>query len=153
MLSQLNTQVQNLYEIDYNLWVMETVKHLKNRDFSILDLENLVQEINDLGKRDKRKLENLLTRLLEHLLKLGYWDLEKERNRGHWQGKIRTFRKQIQRELRDSPSLKGYCQEIFEDCYQDARHIVSDKAQLPIDRFPQFPMATLEKILDEDWLP
>lgn len=153
MLSQVNHKVQSLYETDYNLWVLETVRNLQNRDFGMLDLENLIQEVYDLGKRDKRKLENLLTRLLEHLLKLQYWDLEKEINKGHWQGEIRTFRKQIKKELRDSPSLKGYCQEIFEECYQDAREIVSDKSQIPIDRFPQFPMAKLDEVLDEDWFP
>lgn len=151
MLSQIDTKTQNLYEMDYNLWVLETVKKLQNRDFSTLDLENLIEEVSDLSRREKRKLESLLTRLIEHLLKLGYWNSEKERNFGHWQGEIRTFRKQIKRELRDSPSLKSYCQEIFEECYQDAREIVSDKSQLPINHFPKTPIAKLEQILDENW--
>ena len=143
----------SLYEMDYNLWVLETVKKLQARDFSRLDLENLIEEVVDLGRRDKRKLENLLTRLIEHLLKLAYWDAERERNIGHWQGEIRTFRKQIKKELRDSPSLKNYCHEIFEECYQDAREIVRDKSQLPIEHFPQVPIAKLEQILDLEWFP
>jgi hypothetical protein len=153
MFTQEITTPSSLYEMDYNLWVLETVKKLQAQDFSTLDLENLIEEVVDLGRRDKRKLENLLTRLIEHLLKLAYWDAERERNIGHWQGEIRTFRKQIKKELRDSPSLKNYCHEIFEECYQDAREIVRDKSQLPIEHFPQVPIAKLEQILDLEWFP
>jgi len=153
MLSQVNKKTINLYETDYNLWVLETVKKLQNRDFTKLDLENLIEEVNDLSRRDKRKLENLLTRLIEHLLKLAYWDSERERNIGHWQGEIRGFRKQIKKELRSSPSLKNYCQEIFEECYQDAKEIVSDKSLISLDKFSKLPIAKLEQILDENWFP
>ena len=153
MFTQVNTKIQSLYKTDYNLWVLETVQKLQNQDFSNLDLENLIDEVIDLSRRDKRKLENLLTRLIEHLLKLAYWDSERERNIGHWQGEIRAFRKQIKKELRSSPSLKNYCQEIFEECYQDAKEIVSDKSLISLDKLPKFPIAKLEQILDENWFP
>lgn len=153
MFAQVNTKIQSLYKIDYNLWVLETVQKLQNRDFASLDLENLIDEVIDLSRRDKRKLENLLTRLIEHLLKLAYWDSERERNIGHWQGEIRAFRKQIKKELRSSPSLKNYCQEIFEESYQDAKEIVSDKSLISLDKFPKLPIAKLEQILDENWFP
>jgi len=153
MWTEAQTKQKSLYEVDYHLWILETIQQLKNRNFSDLDLENLIEEIADLGRRDKRKLESLLTRLLEHLLKLAYWDSEKERNLGHWQGEIRTFRKQIKRELSASPSLKKYCQDIFQDCYQDAREIISDRSQIPLARFPETPIAQLEQALDENWFP
>ncbi len=146
-------QGQSLYDVDYHLWVLETVNQLQNQDFDSLDLENLIDELCDLSRREKRKLESLLTRLFEHLLKLGYWESEFAQNQAHWQGEILNFRKQIKRELRASPSLKPYLAEIFEECYQDARELLATRSQLPISHFPKTPIANLETVLDEAWLP
>ncbi|MCA2879574.1 MAG: DUF29 domain-containing protein [Microcystis sp. M046S1] len=151
MLIQEKSSTKTLYETDYNLWVLDAVKQLENQNFKSVDWENLIEEVLDLSERKKRKLESLLTRLIEHLLKIKYWQSEKDRNFGHWQGEVRTFRKQINKELKASPSLKVYCQEIFEECYQDAREIVSDRSQLPLSKFPEKEIASLEQVLDENW--
>jgi hypothetical protein len=153
MATELKNKMKSLYDTDYNLWVLETVKKLNDGDFENIDLENLIEEVSDLGRRDRRKIENLLMRLIEHLLKLGYWESEREKNQGHWKGEIRNFRKQIKKELKVSPSLKRYLEEIFEESYQDSREIVSDKSQLPLNTFPEKPITSLEQILDENWLP
>ncbi|MBE9223249.1 DUF29 domain-containing protein [Cyanobacterium stanieri LEGE 03274] len=153
MVAPLKTEPQNLYDTDYNLWVLETVKKLENRDLDSLDWENLIEEVLDLSKRDKRKLESLLMRLIEHLLKLGYWDFERERNRGHWEREIFNFRKQINRLLIDSPSLKNHLRDQFNLCYEDGRKLASKHSQLPLNTFPDKPIAYLDKILDENWLP
>ncbi|MGI0483664.1 DUF29 domain-containing protein [Geminocystis sp. CENA526] len=153
MVAQLVKKQTNLYNTDYNLWILETVKKLENRDLDSLDWENLIEEVLGLSRSDKRKLESLLTRLIEHLLKIGYWETEKERNRAHWEGEIINFRKQIKRLLKDSPSLKPYLKDFLEECYQDSRAIVSKKSQLPLNTFPEEPIAPLEQILDENWLP
>lgn len=65
--------------------------------FNSLDLDNLIEEVLSLSRSDKRKLESLLMRLIEHLLILQYWESEQERNRGHGQREIINFRKQINR--------------------------------------------------------
>jgi hypothetical protein len=153
MVAELIKNQKDLYNTDYNLWVLETVNKLEKRDLDSLDWDNLIEEVLDLSRRDKRKLESLLMRLIEHLLILLYWDLEKERNRGHWQGEIINFRKQIKRILKDSPSLKPYLKDVFEECYQDGRDIASQHSQLVLDTFPEKPIASLEQILDENWLP
>ena len=144
---------KSLYETDYNLWVLEMVEKLKKQEFSGLDLANLIEEVEDLSRRDKKKLKSLLRLLFEHLLKLIYWQSEITSNQGHWRGEIRNFRKQIKDELQDSPSLKNYVNGVLNECYQDSREILSDKTQLPLSAFPEEPIATLEQILDEDWLP
>ena len=73
MLIQEKSSTKTLYDTDYNLWVLETVKQLGKREFNALDLENLIEEVSDLSRRDKNKLKSLLRNLCEHLLKLAYW--------------------------------------------------------------------------------
>ncbi|MBE9176003.1 DUF29 domain-containing protein [Synechocystis salina LEGE 06155] len=153
MVAELRKTNTSLYETDYNLWVLETVAKLKNKDLDNLDWENLIEEVLGLGRSEKRKLESLMTRLMEHILKLGYWQSKRNYNQNHWRREIRNFRKQIKRELKASPSLKNYLVQIFDELYQDARELLADDSGLPIDMFPEYPIATLEQILDEDWLP
>jgi len=152
MVAELIKQ-KSLYETDYNLWVLEMVEKLKKQEFSGLDLANLIEEVEDLSRRDKRKIESLCMKLIEHLLIFKYWQAEKARNRGHWQREIKNFRKQIARILEDSPSLRGYLQERFSRCYKDGRELSADHSQLPLSTFPEEPIANLDQILDEDWLP
>jgi len=153
MLAESRQTNKSLYDTDYHLWVIETVNQLERREFNILDLENLIEELSDLSRREKRKLESLLTRLFEHLLKLKYWQSERVQNQYHWQAEILNFRKQIQKELKSSPSLKPYLLEIFAECYQDSREIVSTRSQILLEIFPSEAIANLDQILDENWLP
>ena len=153
MLLELEKKSTTLYDTDYNLWVLETVKQLQNKDYHSLDLENLIEEVSDLSKRDKRKLESLLMRLIEHLLILQYWESERERNRGHWEKEIFNFRKQIKRLLIDSPSLNNYLRNQLNSCYEDGRKMASKHSQLSLNTFPDKEIAHLEQVLDENWLP
>ncbi|MGI0481846.1 DUF29 domain-containing protein [Geminocystis sp. CENA526] len=153
MIAQLKTETKSLYDIDYNLWVLDTVNKLENKEFNDLDLDNLIEEVSALSRRDKKKLKSLLRNLLEHLLKIKYWESEIERNQSHWRGEIMNFRQLIRDELQDSPSLKRYLSEIYEECYQDAREIASIRSQLPLETFPKNSIEPLEQILDENWLP
>lgn len=59
-----------LYDKDYQLWLEQTIAQLQTQDFSDIDLENLIEEIKSLGKRDKRAICSYLMRLCEHLLKV-----------------------------------------------------------------------------------
>lgn len=152
MVAELIKQ-KNLYETDYNLWVLDMVEKLKRQEFSGLDLANLIEEVEDLSRREKKKLKSLLIKLYEHLLKLKYWHSEYERNKGHWRSEIRNFRQLINMELEDSPSLRLYIAENFIGCYEKGRLLVADKSQLPLSTFPEHPIANIDQILDEDWLP
>jgi hypothetical protein len=106
-----------------------------------------------LGKSERRALESLLTRLLEHLLKLTYWQSQRDYNQAGWKKEIRNFRIQIKKILKDSPSLKSYLREILQECYLDARNLLIDETQLDASIFPLEVSANLEEILDENWLP
>ncbi|MFN5514115.1 MAG: DUF29 domain-containing protein [Cyanobacteriota bacterium] len=153
MVAELRKIDKSLYETDYNLWVLETVDKLRRRELGALDWENLIEEVEALSRRDKKKLKSLLIKLFEHLLKLRYWSSEYLRNKGHWEGEIRNFRQLIQLELADSPSLKPYLAEELSDCYEKGRCLAADRSQLPLSVFPSAPIADLERVLNEDWFP
>jgi hypothetical protein len=142
-----------LYEVDFNLWLEETAKLLRQGQLEQLDIENLLEEIEAMGRSEKRAVASLLTRLFEHLLKLTYWRSQQEYNIRHWRGEILNFRKQIKRELKASPSLKPYLLNILDECYQDAREIVAETSGLSLELFPEIPIANGDQLLDEQWFP
>ncbi|WP_250124599.1 DUF29 domain-containing protein [Chroococcidiopsis sp. CCMEE 29] len=155
MTTQLPEVNQNsaLYDQDYCLWLETTVKLLRERRFEALDLDSLVEEIEGLAKADKRELRNRLTILLEHLLKLAYWEEERQTCARGWKNTIREQRRQIKLLVNDSPSLKPFLLEIFADCYAEAREDASEKTSLPIDTFPEHCPFTSEETLNLDYLP
>jgi len=125
----------SLYETDYYLWLKTTVHHLRDRDFSAIEWENLIEELESIGKSEKRALQSLLTRLLEHLFKLAYWESEKARSGNHWASEIVNFRDQIQAYLKDSPSLRSQLPILYDislrirlkfefNCYLTLIHIL-----------------------------
>jgi hypothetical protein len=72
---------KTLYEQDFYLWIRTTINQLQARQFERVDLENLLEELASMGRSEKRTIKSLLTRLLEHLLKLKYWQAEREKRR------------------------------------------------------------------------
>ncbi len=153
MTVEINKSVETLYDKDYSLWLEETIKQLRLKEFSEVDLENLIEELESMGRSDKRTLKSLLTRLFEHLLKIGYLDSEREYNTNKWKVEIRTFRQQIADLLNDSPNLKNYLESIFEECYNRARKNMIDLTGLSSQVFPDTPISNIQETLDENWLP
>jgi hypothetical protein len=143
----------DLYEKDYYLWIEKTISLLENHQFSDLDLDNLIEEISDMGKSQRQSLKSYLTRLLEHLLKLVYWQSELEYNQRGWKNEIRNFRLQIKQIIEDSPSLKPYLSEIFLPCYQNARKLFLDLSGMAENLVSLDPICTIEQALNEDWFP
>jgi hypothetical protein len=149
----MNITISNLYDSDYQLWLESTINQLRRGDFQAVDWPNLLEELADLGKNNRRALKSLLTRLLEHLLKLTYWQSQRDYNQAGWKKEIRNFRLQIADLLADSPSLKSYLREILAKCYLDARNLLIDETKLDASIFPLEVLASLEEILDQNWLP
>ena len=116
--------VKNLYEQDFSLWIEDTINKLKTRDHDNLDLENLIEEVESLGKSQRKAVRSFLVRLLEHLLKRCYVPMS-DCYRG-WEIEIRNFRQRLQIELEDSPSLKTFLREIFVKSYEMALENVKD---------------------------
>lgn len=124
-----NTVIRSSYEQDYLLWTEETVDRLRSKKFDSLDVENLIEEVLDLGRSQKRELKSRLGELLEHLLKRIYVTMP-DCYRG-WVESIIKQRKALKDLLADSPSLKPYFGEVFGSSYQYALDIVRNS-------YPQF---------------
>lgn len=108
----------SLYEQDFSLWLKDTATKLREGKFSEINIEALAEEIEALGRSEKQELENRLEVLLAHLLKRIYLDSTYD-NRG-WELTIAEQRRKLRRLLKQSPSLKRYFEQMFEEIYQDA---------------------------------
>ena len=93
------TDLKKLYNTDDYLWILETVKLLEAKKFNELDLENLIEELDDLGREKRHKIESLLEQIIRHLLLLQYWETERENSYRHWQSEVISFRSQINRRM------------------------------------------------------
>ncbi|WP_013323045.1 DUF29 domain-containing protein [Gloeothece verrucosa] len=142
-----------LYEQDFLLWLEKTAYLLNHKQFEELDIKNLVEEIESMGRSEKQELESRLTTIIEHLLKLIYWTEELEYNSRGWRGTVIEQRRQLKRLLKKSPSLQSYLNEMFLECYQDAREDTLQKYELPQEMFPTVPAFTVEDILNSEYLP
>jgi Domain of unknown function DUF29 len=100
------TKLSQLYERDFVLWTEEQAAGLRRAKGSNLplDWENLAEEIESLGKSDRRKLTSQIRRILHHLIKMEA-SPAKDPQAG-WRSTIRSARAEIEAVLRDSPSLR-----------------------------------------------
>ena len=138
---------KSLYESDYLLWIQETIAQLKARDFENVDIENLIEEIEDLGRFKKDELKSRLNTLLEHLLKRIYVDMPQEFN--GWQRTIREQRKRLEWLLDDNPSLKTVWNDTFDIAWRYAlRDVREDYPQYQFPNTWQFER-DVETILND----
>ncbi|REJ40477.1 MAG: DUF29 domain-containing protein [Microcystis flos-aquae TF09] len=142
--------LKQLYEIDDSQWLEETVSLLRNHQFSQLDLEHLIEELEDLGKEKKNAVASLLEQVIRHLLLLQYWTKEAEYNTIHWQEEIYNFRTQLKRKM--TANLRNYLEEELNSIYQDALGFVKIKTVNTVI-FPSQCPYSLEQLLDRSWLP
>lgn len=144
---------KTLYEQDFYLWIQTTVKLLSERKLDKLDIDNLIEEIDSMGRSEKKELKTRLIVLIEHLLKLQYWTEEKDYNTRGWRNTVVEQRRQIAYTLADSPSLKSVLNDIFIDCYKDSRNDTLRKYQLPSNLFPEESPFSLSDVLNADFIP
>ncbi len=138
--------MKKLYDRDFNLWVEATVTALKAKNMNAIDWDNLIEEVEDMGRSQKHALESYLQRLIEHLLKLKYWTQEKERCYKGWRSEVVNFRNRIKRILKKNPSLKNYLIEQYPEIYRDAIASMSEQFDIPSEE-----KIEAEKILEDNY--
>ncbi len=143
-------QLSSLYESDFNLWLETNTNLLKQRKFTQVDIEQLIEEIEDMGNNRKDALESNLMRVFQHLLK---WKYQPKNRSNSWRASITEHSLRLNKALKKSPSLKPYLKNVYEECYQDARLVASRETGLDINTFPVSCPFTSEQVLNPDYLP
>jgi hypothetical protein len=116
-----------LYDQDFYRWTQHQAALLRAGQWQELDYANLADEIEGLGKRDKRELEQRLEALLIQVLT---WWAKPEDRCGRWQSTIHTQRYELELLLRDSPSLKAQVPGLLTEVYPHAREVVLEDTGL-----------------------
>lgn len=142
--------MSTLYDSDFYAWTQEQSKLLKAHQWEQLDVENLVEELESLGRQERRELVNRLAILLGHLLK---WQYQPEKQGVSWQATIREQRRKVERLIQENPSLKSYLAEALQDAYEDGLDLAVRETGLPFTIFPASCPYTLEQALRSDFLP
>ncbi|PZD73585.1 hypothetical protein C1752_02066 [Acaryochloris thomasi RCC1774] len=149
-----------LYEQDFVTWAETTAQLLQQRKFSNIELESLIEEIQDLARRDRRQLQSRLSELLLHLLKWQYQpefrsypQTENSWNENSWARSIDKQRDGIRDLLKDSPSLKALISESLDECYTRARKGAARETRKSIEVFPTLCPYQESQILDDNFWP
>ena len=143
--------LRELYKVDDYLWLQKTIDILLARELNKLDIDNLIEELESLGKRDFSKVRSLLRQIIIHLLLLEYWTEEYEKNHHYWQIEVIAFRDDLNHSL--TRTLFNKLNDDLENIYQVAVKLVRRKTNFFTDIFPVNCPYSLEKILDNNWLP
>lgn len=138
-------KVKTLYEMDFHLWLEQTAILLKERQLDQLDIENLLEEIEGISRREKDALESNLIRVLQHLLK---WKYQPEKRSTSWSYTILEHSRRLNKSLSNSPSLKYHLENIFAECYDQACKAAALETQLPLTTFPELCPFTTVDVLD-----
>src|SRR5580658_11093024 len=104
----------SLYERDFHAWTMQQAELLRARRLDCADLDNIAEEIEDMGKNVRRGLTSRLAVLFVHLLK---WQFQPTFHGNSWRLTLKEQRRTLRRHSRDNPSLKSYLDQAMTDAY------------------------------------
>lgn len=143
-------QKEQEYEKDFYAWTIHNAQLLRKRKLSEIDIENIAEEIESMGKSEKRELMNRLIVLMAHLLK---WKLQKVRRSKSWTITIKNQRVELNDLLEESPSLKKEMEERFTHAYERAIGMAAEQTGIDEETFPKKPPFTLKECLKASYLP
>ncbi|MCX7111035.1 MAG: DUF29 domain-containing protein [Proteobacteria bacterium] len=138
------------YREDFHAWAYQNAQLLREGRFEEIDIENIAEELEDMGSSKARELESRLGVLLAHLLK---WVYQPERRSNSWRATIREQRRRIARLIKKNPSLKSVLDEAFLDGFGDARLIAMRETGINDEVFPLISPFTIENTLNDDYWP
>jgi hypothetical protein len=142
------TDLTDLYQTDFYQWTIEQSDRLRLGKFAELDLENLAEEIESLGKQQRQELRNRLGILIGHLLK---WHYQPEKQSKSWRVTIRGQRREIKYLLLQNPSLKPYLDEAILLGYAQGIDLVVQETDLDDRDLPKECPYSVEQIFDDNF--
>lgn len=138
------------YENDFLLWVEQQVELLRAKKFEQLDLNNIIEEMESMGKSLRRELGSRLKVLLMHLLKCEY---QPEKKSVSWLGTIAEQRDEIEALLEDNPSLQADVASRSQRAYAQAVRAAARETGLPETTFPPDNPYSAGQLLDHGFFP
>ncbi len=138
------------YDSDLYQWSIDQAALLRQKKLSDIDIENIAEEIESLGKSEKKSLNSTLVSLLVHMLK-NHFTPERKGNSSSWDGTIYVTRKTILSLIKTNKSFKKKIKTLLEEAYEDAAQQAMIESGLfgERDRFPKKCPWTIEEILGE----
>jgi DNA-binding helix-hairpin-helix protein with protein kinase domain len=151
--------LKNLYTEDFNRWRETIIQTVRERQFQDVDWENLITELEDMGKSDRRTFVSNLTVLIAHLLKLTVQAGVPESMKSSWYNSVDEHRDRIQQDFLENPSFKNYLASAIAEAYPRARKLAikeGNRAAFGIRKpkesdYPSECPFNLEQFLDENF--
>jgi hypothetical protein len=143
----------SLYERDYYGWIKWNVDAIREGRVQEVDWANVAEELDDMGKSEKRALRSQLARLIAHLLKWAYQPERRPTSQNSWRATIKHARESINEILDESPSLRPQLPQMVPAGYRDGLAQVLGETGLPEQTFPAACPWSLEQILAGDFWP
>lgn len=137
----------NFYEIDFYAWIMKNAELMRQGRLSEIDAGNIAEELESMGKSEKRQSIHRLALLLAHLLK---WKFQPGLRSQSWKYTIKEQRRQVMALLKDSPSLKNVIIEKFAEAYEDAVLIAAKETGLDEGTFPKVCPYSFEQAMENE---
>lgn len=138
------------YEKDFYGWTQEQAALMRAGRLTDLDITNLIEEIETMGRSEKRELESRLTILLLHLLKWKYQEVRRGRS---WQLSIVEQRLKFNQTLDENPGLKPQLADILASAYKYASLQAARETKISSNVFPVTCPWTLEEAIQTDFYP
>jgi hypothetical protein len=139
------------YDQDFLTWTQQQADYLKKGCWSELDVKNLIEELEALGRSEQKELSSYFQLLVMHLLKCQY---QPEKRTSSWNNTLSNCRDKIEDCLEDTPSLQRFLQdsEWIDKYYRRARRDAAKETQISLEIFPSQCPYIIAQILDPDFL-
>jgi hypothetical protein len=142
--------MSDLYDRDFYAWANEQAVLLRSGRLSDADIINIAEEIESMGRSEKRELVSRLAVLLLHLLK---WEFQPTHRGASWEASIANSRDHITDHLGDNPSLKARLPEAIEAAYRYARRDASAETGMRASVFPASCPYSFDQMMNESFWP
>jgi hypothetical protein len=146
----MSKSLAEAYELDFYAWAMKNAEIIREGRLEEIDAENIAEELESIGKSQKRALASRLVVLLAHLLK---WQYQPESRTRSWKNTIKVQRLDLRELLDESPSLRPSLQEALVSAYTKARLLAAPDTGLDETELPEGCPFTIEQALDPDYWP
>lgn len=148
--TKISARPNDLHNTDFYAWTQQQARLLRERRFDDLDLDNLVDEVESVGRSDKRQIESRLEILMAHLLK---WRFQPGGRGSSWVATIFEQRQRLIGLVQESPSLREFQRQEVSNSYRAARLLAAKETGIALGVFPDQCPFTPEQVVDLDFLP